>query len=186
VLGAVPSGREGLSMRAASLSSLTREETFAEKQRKLAEEIRVFIEGVDPVHKSCKTAAVGWDRDDGDEILMRDPGDVGAMPIYKEDWVAAHKIAIQVGFAAQFLPRPTPGADPKGFVWLVYEHGENRRLELACHLKGDRPRLEWTVQGPLARRTLESRISILIPNSVHAAVLEVADSALAIFWEGMK
>lgn len=75
------------------------------------------------------TGGFGWDR--GPDSLFADPKDLGAKPIPKNDWLRAMDVAVMLGRANAYLPRPTPGADPEGFVWLTWSlAGRKFALEL--------------------------------------------------------
>ncbi|HEY2516964.1 MAG TPA: hypothetical protein VGI39_39100 [Polyangiaceae bacterium] len=169
-------------MHQASIAKLA-DEPFEEKLKLLAADIRRFMYGDDPNFKICITAQVGWNKT-GEE-LSRDPTDVGAKPIAKDDWQDAFKVAMKVAWAAPWMPRPTPGADPEGFVWFTYELGDTRRLALQVHMKGDRPCLHWTVQGPLSKFDLEAPFSRTIAETINSAVREVAESARSVFGVGL-
>lgn len=81
---------------------------------------------------SLKTRHVGW----ADEHGVPD-----AEPISKEQWLECLATALLIAKEIHGLPAPTPGADPKGFCWLTYEHGERR---VAVELRA--PRFVWTIR----------------------------------------
>lgn len=70
------------------------------------------------------TGGFGWDR--GEDALFANPSDLGAKPIPKNEWLEAMRVAIDLTRAAPHAGKPTPGADPEGFVWLTWEKSGTR------------------------------------------------------------
>lgn len=72
---------------------------------------------------ALKTRCGDWDKD-GDEGEM----DVAKMakPIPPARWGKAFSLARDIDDSVSGLPRPEPGADPAGFVWLTWEREKNR------------------------------------------------------------
>jgi hypothetical protein len=139
---------------------------FHANMRDLAEDIKVL---------SSVTKAIGWDKT-GEDIVAN-PQDTGAKPIAPGEWQEAMKVALKLGVAVAGLPRPTPGADPEGFVWLTYEMGEHRRV--AVQLRADR--LVWTMKDALGDRTHEKRFVSSIIETRNAAIRDLAEALRVVF-----
>jgi hypothetical protein len=99
------------------------------------------------------TGGYAWDRDDT-ETHHIDPKDLGAKPIPRAEWNRALVVAILVAQQFPHLDRPTPGADPAGFVWLTWRRGSDR-FALQCHATG--PRYAWEQATSSSRRTFTSQ-----------------------------
>jgi hypothetical protein len=78
----------------------------------------------DMVNLSRATGSFGWDR--GPDELFSDPKNLGAKPIPKNEWLRAMETAVSLCRANPKAGKPTPGADPEGFIWLTWERGSNR------------------------------------------------------------
>lgn len=82
------------------------------------------------------------------ELLMAVTSDIQwdgerARPIGQRQWNDAWKCAALIDRAVSHLPKPIPGADPEGFVWLTYETG-GRRLALELHASLLEAPFRWT------------------------------------------
>lgn len=116
------------------------------------------------------TSTIGWDRPT--DAVVANPQDLGAKPVPYSDWHFALKCALKLGVANPWIKRPTPGADPEGFVWLTWNKDEPRQFELA--IKEDR--FIFIMKDDMGKRTVERRFERKLVPSVDAAIRDVSEA----------
>ena len=99
-------------------------------------------------------------------------------------WKDALRLALLVHDAAEWLPVPTAGADPLGFIWLTWEAASGARVVCKVNPSLIGKRITWTARrdgmdrdfsADHARDLIESlratfpRALILVPQSTQAA-----------------
>jgi hypothetical protein len=79
---------------------------------------------------------------------------VPAKPIGKSQWDEAYILVMMLDRFIANLPAPTPGGDPKGFIWLTWRTREGVEFALELHADLGRQPYSWTVTKDGFKRTL--------------------------------
>lgn len=139
-------------------------EHFSEEVMSLAGDMRTLMQ---------VTTSLGWDRDEG---VAANTVDLGAKPIGFREWRDGLTIARKLMLANPKAGRPTPGADPAGFIWLAWTWGELREFALQIHAG----KFVWTLKDDMGKRTYEKTFYKPFPRTVEDALTEVSEALRAV------